>query len=195
MLSLLLVLVTSQSPTSRPVPTATSEPSRLAGEYFVQKAGATWLYAGPKNKASYKITSFVDWRAAFSFSLGKRSAAGHWRVKDGAWLEKSSARGESEVVLLPALMTRGTRWQAAASLERAKSGISQFEVLALDAQVELPTGITVEHCLAVLESDLEGGDPYTHYFAPNVGKVAVRGPDDWLFRLTEFRAGQRSHAE
>ncbi len=191
-----MVLLLSQAPTSRPAATATSESSRLAGEYFVQKTGATWNYAGAKGtKAHYSINAFVDWRAAFSFSFGKRSAAGHWRVRDGTWLEKSPARGDAEAVLLPAVMTRGTRWVAAASLERGKSDQSQYEVLALDAQVELPTGLTVDHCLAVYESALDGTDAYTHYYAPNVGKVAVRGPDDWLFRLTDFHPGQRGHAE
>jgi len=195
-LSLVVLLTMTQAPTSRPVHTATSEASRLAAEYFVQKAGATWNYAGPRGaKAHYTITSFVEWRAAFTFTAGKRSVSGHWRIKEGAWLERSGARSESEVVLLPATMTRGTSWSAPASIERGKSVASQYEVLALDAQVELPTGVTVDHCLAVLESARDGSDPHTHYYAPNVGKVAVRGPDDWLFRLTDFRSGQRSHAE
>lgn len=193
---LMLMAVLSQAPSSRPAPTPTSESSRLAGEYFVQKQGATWNYAAAKGgRAHYSITAFVDWRATFSFSLGKRTAAGHWRVKDGTWFEKSPARGDVEAVLLPAVMTRGTRWVTFASLERGKLEQSQYEVLALDAQVELPTGMTVDHCLAVYESALDGTDGYTHYYAPNVGKVAVRGPDDWLFRLTDFNPGQRGHAE
>ncbi len=188
---LAMLMVLSQAPT-RPAASATNEPSRVAGEYFVQKAGTVWNYAAAKgSKAHYSITSFVEWRAAFSFSLGKKSASGHWRIKDGAWLEKR----EVESVLLPAVMTRGTSWVAPASIERGKAGQSSFEVLALDALVELPTGVVVDHCLAVLESAIEGGDPYTHYYAPNVGKVAVRGPDDWLFRLTDFHPGSRSHAE
>lgn len=191
-LSLLLLLVTTQ-PTSR---RATSEASRVASEYFVQKTGASWSYAGAKgSKAHYAITSFVEWRAAFSFSLGKKSVAGYWRIKEGAWLERTASRGESEVMLLPATMSRGTTWHAPASIERGKRETSQYEVLALDAQVELPTGVTVDHCLAVLESSVDGSESFTHYYAPNVGKVAVRAPDDWLFRLTEFRSGQRGHAE
>ncbi|MER2560383.1 MAG: hypothetical protein ABTQ32_06685, partial [Myxococcaceae bacterium] len=66
---------------------------------------------------------------------------------------------------------------------------------ALDAQVDLPNGIIIDHCLAVLESGLDGSAPYTHYYAPNLGKVGVRGPDDWLFRLVEFRPGSRGHSE
>ena len=102
---------------------------------------------------------------------------------------------EAEVVLLPATLTVGTRWVAPASLERGKAEQSQFEVLALDGEVELPTGVTVDHCLTVLESAIDGSSPFTHYYAPNVGKVAVRGPDDWLFLLTAFQPGQRGHAE
>ncbi len=192
-LSLVLLLITTQA---RPPHSATSEASRVAGEYFVQKTGASWSYVGAKGaKAHYAINSFVEWRAAFSFSFGKKSASGHWRIKEGAWLERSSARSESEAVLLPATMSRGTTWSAPASIERGKNETSQYEVLALDAQVELPTGATVDHCLAVLESSVDGSDSYTHYYAPNVGKVAVRGPTDWLFRLTEFRSGHRGHAE
>ena len=186
-----LMVVLSQAP-ARSGGSATSEPSRVAGEYFVQKSGTVWNYAAAKgSKAHYTITSFVDWRAAFTYSLGKKTASGHWRIKDGAWLEKR----ETEGVLLPAVMSRGTSWVAPASIERGKAAQSSFEVLALDALVELPTGVVVDHCLAVLESAIEGGDSYTHYYAPNVGKVAVRGPDDWLFRLTDFHPGSRSHAE
>ena len=189
LLSLMLVL--SQAPT-RSGASATSEASRVAGEYFVQKAGTVWNYAAAKgSKAHYSITSFVEWRAAFSFSLGKKTVSGHWRIKDGAWLEKREVEG----VLLPALMTRGTSWVAPASVERGKAEQSSFEVLSLDAVIELPTGVVVDHCLAVLESAVDGGDTYTHYYAPNVGKVAVRGPDDWLFRLTDFHPGARGHAE
>jgi hypothetical protein len=71
---------------------------------------------------------------------------------------------------------------------------SQYEVMALEASVELPNGITVDHCLAVLEAGPDGSEPYTHYYAPNVGKVAVLAPTGWLYRLLEFRPGSR-HAE
>jgi hypothetical protein len=192
MISVLLMLSLSQAPRGGSV----IERSHVAGEYFVQKAGTHWSYVSPKGvKAHYAITTFIDWRAQFTFSFGKKSASGHWLVRNGAWLEKSGARAEAEVVLLPATLTIGTRWVAPASLERGAADQSQFEVLALDAVVELPRGITVDHCLTVLESALDGSSPFTHYYAPNVGKVAVRGPDDWLFLLTEFRPGQRGQTE
>ncbi len=59
----------------------------------------------------------------------------------------------------------------------------------------LPNGVTVEHCLAVLEMPVEGGDAYTHYYAPNIGKVAVQGPEGWVYRLLEFRSGGKGHSE
>ena len=194
-----LVLATAASaepPTARQPATATSEATRLGAEYFIQKAGATWTYqlqSGSKGRVS--INSFVEWKAGFSYSIGKKSVSGTWRVKEGNWLERSSARADGEVVLLPAVMTRGTRWQAPASIEKGTKETSQYEVLALDAQVDLPNGIIIDHCLAVLESGLDGSAPYTHYYAPNLGKVGVRGPDDWLFRLVEFRPGSRGHSE
>lgn len=197
--ALALVLATAASaepPTARQPATATSEATRLGAEYFIQKAGATWTYqlqSGGKGRVS--INSFVEWKAGFSYSIGKKSVSGTWRVKEGNWLERSSARADGEVVLLPAVMTRGTRWQAPASIEKGTKETSQYEVLALDAQVDLPNGIVIDHCLAVLESGLDGSAPYTHYYAPNLGKVGVRSPDDWLFRLVEFRPGSRGHSE
>jgi hypothetical protein len=174
----------------------TSEPSRHAGEYFVQKPGVTWVYQLPgKAKGRASINGFVDWKASWSVSLGKRQASGTWRVKEGAWVERTSIRGEGELLLLPATLTRGTRWLAPASVERAGQGKAQYEVLSIDAVVELPNGLTAEHCLAVLESAADGSDPHTHYWAPNVGKVAVQGPKGWLYQLLEFRAGRRDSAE
>lgn len=189
-------VVSAEPPTARQPATATSEATRLGAEYFIQKAGATWTYQlQGSGKGRVSINSFVEWKAAFSFSLGKRSGSGTWRVKEGAWLERSSSRADAEVVLLPAVMTRGTRWQAPASLERGGRESAQYEVVALDAQVDLPNGIVIDHCLAVLETGLDGSAPHTHYYAPNIGKVGVRGPDDWLFRLVEFRPGSRGHQE
>jgi hypothetical protein len=131
-----------------------------------------------------------------SLSLGgKTSGNATWRVKEGAWLERSGLRSDHEVVLLPASMSRGTRWTAPASIERGGTKPASYEVVALEAMVELPTGLTVEHCLAVLEMPEAGGDAFTHYYAPNVGKVAVQGPDGWLYRLVEFRSGAKGHAE
>lgn len=182
--------------TARPPASATSEATRLGAEYFVQRAGAAWTYQLAKGKGRVTISSFVDWRAHVAISLGGRmSGSTTWRVKDGVWLERSGLRGEHEAVVLPATMTRGTRWDAPASIERGGTRPSSYEVIALEAMVELPTGLTVEHCLAVLESAPEGGDAYTHYYAPNVGKVAVQGPDGWLYRLVEFRSGGKGHSE
>ncbi len=182
-------------PVARPQPSATSEPSRLGGEYFVQRAGAAWTYQAGKGKARWSINSFTDWKAFFSFSFGKKSGSGTWRVKDGVWLERSLARTEGEAVVLPAVITVGTRWTAPPSIERGGKGPSTFEVLALDATVELPNGKGAEQCLAVLETGPDGAGPYTHYYAPNLGKVAVRGPEDWVLRLVEFYSGQRGHSE
>jgi hypothetical protein len=197
--SLLLLLTlscTALAQTARPAPSATTEASRLGAEYFVQRAGATWTYQLEKGKGRVSIVSFIDWKAQVSISLGgKLSGGAAWRVKEGAWLERSGLRGEHEAVILPASMSRGTRWQDVASIERGGNKPSSFEVLALEAQVELPTGITVEHCLAVLETADAGGGAYTHYYAPNIGKVAVQGPEGWVYRLIEFRSGGKGHSE
>jgi hypothetical protein len=179
----------------RPVATATTEASRLGAEYFVQRAGASWTYQLGKSKGRVTVASFIDWRAQVSISLGKWVGGATWRVKDGVWLERSGLRGEHEAIILPAQMTRGTRWQAPSSMERGSGKVSAFEVVALEADVELPTGMTVEHCLAVLETAPEGGEGYTHYYAPNIGKVGVQGPEGWIYRLVEFRSGARGHAE
>lgn len=181
MLALALALTLSQS--------GTNEAARLGAEYFVQRAGVTWTYELPKGRGRVSVSSFIDWRAHVSVSLGKWSGSSVWRVKDGAWLEKSGLRGGAEAVVLPATLTRGTRWVTAASMERGGAQQSAFEVIALEAQVLLPNGQTLDSCLAVLETPVGGGDSLTHYYAQNVGKVAVQGPDGWLYRLIEFRGG------
>ncbi len=172
-----------------------SEPSHQAGEYFVQRAGVTWVYQMPKGgRARFSINAFVDWKASFTFTIGKRSGAGSWRVKEGAWLERTLSRGEGEMVVLPAVLKEGTRWKAPASLERGPGTTSQFEVMALNAVIDLPNGTRMGNCLAVLETRLDGSEPWIHYWAPNVGKIAVRGPDDWVMQLLQFTQA-RSHSE
>jgi len=189
----LLLLLLAQ--VARPPASATSEASRLGAEYFVQRAGAQWTYQLGKGKGRVAINSFLDLKAQVSISLGKASGSAAWRVKEGVWLERSGLRGEHEAVILPATMSRGTRWQEVASIERGGFKPSSFEVVALEAQVELPNGMVVEHCLAVLEMPEEGGEAFTHYYAPNIGKVAVQGPDGWVYRLLEFRSGGKGHSE
>lgn len=181
MLTLALLLSLSQ--------TGLTEASRLGAEYFVQRGGVTWTYELPKGKGRVAVSSFTDWRAHVSISLGKSNGSAVWRVKDGVWLEKSALRGGGEAVVLPATLTRGTRWVTAASIEHGGSKQSAFEVIALEAQVALPNGQTLDNCLAVLETPVDGGDALTHYYVQNVGKVAVQGPDGWLYRLVEFRGG------
>ncbi len=181
MLALALALTLSQ--------TGTHEASRLGAEYFVQRAGVSWTYELAKGKGRVSISSFVDWRAHVSISLGKWSGSSVWRVKDGAWLERSSLRGGDEAIILPATLTRGTRWVTAASIERGGGKKSAFEVLALEASVELPNGQMFDGCLAVLETPVDGGDSLTHYYSQNLGKVAVQGPEGWLYRLTDFKGG------
>lgn len=186
----------AEPPNVRRPASPTTEATRLGAEYFIQKAGASWSYqlqGGSKGRVT--INAFVEWKASFSYSLGKKSGSGTWRVKEGNWLERTSARADGEVVVLPAVMTRGSRWQAPASVERGTRELVQYEVLALDAQVDLPTGVIVDDCLVVLETALDGTAPYTHYYSPNIGKVGVRGPDDWLYRLVEFKPGARGHQE
>jgi len=189
------VVSATEPPEARPPSSATSEASRLGAEYFVQKAGAAWVYQGVKGKGRVSINSFVDWRAQFSYAVAGKSGSGSWRVKEGVWLERAAGRSEHEAVLLPATMTRGTRWTAPASIERGGGGQAQYEVVALEATVETPNGMTVDHCLAVLETAADGSDPHTHYYAPNMGKVAVMGPAGWLYRLVEFHSGSRGHQE
>ncbi|GMU61240.1 MAG: hypothetical protein AMXMBFR34_30030 [Myxococcaceae bacterium] len=192
---LCLPALAEEPPEARPPPSPTSEAARLGAEYFVQKAGAAWVYQGVKGKGRVSINTFVDWRAHFSYAVAGKSGSGTWRVKEGVWLERTGGRSEHEAVVLPAKMTRGTRWTAAASIERGGGGQAQYEVVALEAVVELPNHLTVEHCLAVLETAADGSDAHTHYFAPNMGKVAVAAPDGWLYRLVEFHSGSRGHQE
>jgi hypothetical protein len=179
---------------SRPPTAPTAEATRVAAEYFVQKAGVTWVYQLEKTKGRVTITDISDWRSRVSFSLGRRVGTTTWRLKDGAWLERSAARGDAEAVVLPPTMSFGTRWRATASIERGGGRPAQYEVMALEATVDLPNGQSAEQCLAVLETELDGSEPYTHFYAPNIGKVAVQGPSGWLYRLVEFHAASR-HSE
>lgn len=184
MLTLTILLALSQNGHG------TNEASRLGAEYFVQRAGVSWTYELPKGKGRVSISSFVDWRAHVSVALGRWSGSSVWRVKDGVWLERSGLRGGEEAIILPATLTRGTRWVTAASMERGGKK-SAFEVIALEATVELPNGQSLDNCLAVLETPVEGGEGLTHYYAQNIGKVAVQGPDGWLYRLVEMRGAPR----
>jgi hypothetical protein len=181
---------------TRPPATATTEPSRLAAEYYVQRSGVSWTYQLAKGRSRWTVTAFADWKVSFAFAEGKKSGSGIWRMKDGVWLERNTMRGETESVLMPAVMTRGTRWTGPTSVERSGRDISQYEVLALDASVPMPTGGNVDHCLAVLETGENGGGSFTHYYAPSVGRVAVLGPDgEWVMRLVEFNSGSKGHTE
>jgi len=72
LLALALALTLSQ--------TGTNEASRLGAEYFVQRAGVSWTYELTKGKGRVSISSFTDWRAHVSISLGKWSGSSVWRV-------------------------------------------------------------------------------------------------------------------
>jgi hypothetical protein len=170
-------------------PTPTAENARSGAIYFAARAGSSWSYvAGDKAKARITVDTVENWAARFHVEWGKRSTSGTWRVRDGAWVEKLPTHEES--VVLPAQLSVGSRWTGPSSLERGEKGLSKFEVISMDAQVELPNGGSREGCVAVLETG-EGSDhAFTHFYAPNAGKVAVQGPEGWVLRLIEYRAGR-----
>jgi len=168
----------------------TAEGSRSGAVYYMGRPGSTWSYAaGEKGKARVTVESVENWAARFHVDWGKRSISGTWRVRDGAWVEKLPTNG-AESIVLPAHVSVGSRWTGPSSIERGEKSLSRFEVISLDAQVELPSGGTREGCVAVLES-ADGSDrAFTHFYAPMSGKVAVQGPEGWLLRLLEFRPGR-----
>jgi hypothetical protein len=167
----------------------TAENSRSGAIYFMGRAGSSWSYAaGDKAKAHVTVDAVENWAARFHVDWGKRSTSGTWRVRDGAWVEKLPAHEES--VVLPAQLSVGSRWTGPSSLERAEKGLSKFEVISMDAQVELANGATREGCVAVLETGDGSDRAFTHFYAPNSGKVGVQGPEGWVLRLIEFRAGR-----
>ena len=167
----------------------TAEGSRSGATYYMGRAGSSWSYAaGEKGKARVTVESVENWAARFHVDWGKRSTSGTWRVRDGAWVEKLPSHAEA--VVLPAQLSVGSRWTGPSSLERGDKGTSKFEVISMDAQVELPNGSTRESCVAVLETGGEGEGAITHFYAPNTGKVAVQGPEGWMLRLLEFRPGR-----
>lgn len=183
MISLLSLLLLSASPMS--------EGSRSAGDYYAVRSGTSWSYLAGKDKVSVKVSGVENWQARVQVNWGKRSTGGNWRVKAGAWLERLS--GVGEVVLLPAALHIGSLWSGPSSIERNGKDVSQFEVVATDATVEVPAG-TFEKCLAVLETSQSGG-VLTHYWAPNVGKVAVKSNDDFVLKLVSFDPGRRSNGD
>lgn len=168
-----------------------SEGSRSAGDYYAVRSGSSWSYLSGKDKVSVKVSGVENWQAHVQVTWGKRSTGGNWRVKEGAWLERLS--GVGEVVLLPASMHIGSQWTGPSSLERNGKDLSQFEVVATDATVQVPAG-TFEKCLAVIETSPSGA-MLTHYWAPNVGKVAVKSNDDFLLKLVSFVAGRRANGD
>jgi hypothetical protein len=168
----------------------TAEGSRSGAAYFMGRAGSSWSYAaGEKSKAKVTVESVENWAARFHLDWGKRSTFGTWRVRDGAWVEKLPSN-DHEAIVLPAHVAVGSRWNAPASVERGEKGTSKFEVISMDAQVELPNGSTREGCVAVLETGDGSDRAFTHFYAPNTGKIAVQGPEGWLLRLIEFRPGR-----
>jgi hypothetical protein len=190
LLCLLATSAAAQEDKARQAPSATTEGGRVAGEYYVDKPRTSWLYQlGAKGRARLSIVSNENWQARFSFDYPKRALGGTWRIKDGTWYERS-ARGD-DVVVLPHLLTMGTRWRSPSSVERGGKDTSQFEVIATDATVEFEDGTTWVHCLTVLESGEASGEALTHFWAPTVGKVGVQSGSTWLTRLLEFRPGSR----
>lgn len=174
--------------------TATNESGRAAGQYFAAKAGAVWTYGTRDGPVRYAVDSVQGWKATVHVKLGKRAGAATWRIRDGAWLEKLGGVADDHVVL-PANLSVGTRWHGPSSFERNGKDASDFEVLALDAQVEAGAdGKAWDKCVAVLETSATGlGPALTHYYAVNVGKVAVREADAWLLKLVEFLPGRYTH--
>lgn len=167
----------------------TAEGARSGATYYMGRAGSSWSYvAGDKGKARVTVDSVENWAARFHVEWGKRSTSGTWRVRDGAWVEKLPTH-DHESVVLPAHLSVGSRWGGPSSLERGEKGTSKFEVLSMDAQVELGNGNTREGCVAVLETG-DSDRAFTHFYAPMTGKVAVQGPEGWLLRLIEFRPGR-----
>ena len=168
-----------------------SEGSRTAGDYYAVRSGTSWNYLAGKDKVSVKVSAVENWQARVQVSWGKRSTGGNWRVKEGAWLERWA--GVGEVVLLPASMHVGSQWSGPSSIERNGKDVSQFEVVATDAVVVVPAG-TFEKCLAVLETSPSGG-VLTHFWAPNVGKVAVKSNEEFVLKLVSFDPGRRANGD
>jgi hypothetical protein len=173
---------------AKPLP----EGVHAAGEYYAVRAGTVWKYAAGKERPTVSVNSIENWTAHVSLSWGKRSTTMAWRVKDGAWLERSGSHPGTEIIFMPAQLQVGTRWKGPSSVERSGKDESTFEVLAIDATVEGDQ--TYDHCLAVLETS--GGAPLTHFYAPNVGKVGVKGDgDEWVLKLVEYRPGRHVNGD
>lgn len=170
---------------------APSESSHAASDYYAVRAGTAWSYLAGKEKVSVKVSAVENWQARVQVNWGKRSTGGNWRVKEGAWLERLS--GVPEVVLLPAALHLGSQWSGPSSIERNGKDASQFEVIATDATVQVPAG-TFEKCLAVLETS-GSGTMLTHFWAPNVGKVAVKAHEDFVLKLVAFDPGRRANGD
>jgi hypothetical protein len=183
--------------------TVGAESVRMAGQYLVSRPGTVWIFQQSKGHGRISVASAGDWKVAFNYAVVGRIGSGVWRIKDGAWLERSALRGTEDAVVLPAQVSRGAQWQSTASIERGGKGLSTFEVISLDASVEPPppaashkgtSPVPIEHCLAVLESS-DSDVVYIHYYAPHLGKVAVQAGGEWLFRLVELRGQPAAPAE
>src|SRR5258708_1780654 len=125
--AILLISLTAAAPTA--------EGSRQGATYYVGRTGSTWSYATDKGRAKVIVDSVENWAAHCHVAGGKRSVGGVWRAREGAWVQKLPERPEA--VILPAQVTVGTRWAGPASIERGGAASSIFEVISMDAQVEL----------------------------------------------------------
>ena len=166
-----------------------------------------------KNQSSTPgiITEFLDTPGLSKIEIRNASdqlVSSGYRLngkKESSWIEFSPASGmiksSSSTKSFRGAQTKvmASKWPASpaslapSSIERNGKDVSQFEVVATDAVVEVPAG-TFEKCLAVLETSPSGG-VLTHFWAPNVGKVAVKSNDEFVLKLVSFDPGRRANGD
>jgi hypothetical protein len=173
---------------------AHAQAERRAAEFLVDRRGASWAYDGPLGPA--EVVTVVEKAASGEITVrnADQNVGGSseltWRLADGAWTERFSARGPRPVVLLPARLTVGTRWEWTYTDLLGATGTHRFQVTALADTVVLKSGEKVPRCLRVEEHRPDLGDmPVVHWFAAGKGEVAVQVGGSWYRSLSHFTPG------
>lgn len=187
-----------EPPTSRPPATSTTESSRLGVEYLVQKAGTTWVYqleGQAKARGRLTIIRLADWRAHFSYGFGKQSGSEALVCALGCVARanqyaRPSRGGGAPGADEPWLDVEGAR------LNRTRR--RRGRAVRGDGAGRHRRAAERQH-LGPLPGGAGDGARWQRGVEPllrppSLGKVAVRSPRGWVYRLVEFRSGSK-HAE
>jgi hypothetical protein len=169
-------------------PAAASPRERTAKEFFVDRVGSDWLYHGSNGS---------DWHLKIADNRDGLDVEGDeapktWRLDNGAWTEVYDRHGSKPVVVLPAKLRVGTKWEWSYESLAHEDFTLAFEVTSVSEKLALDTGLKFSDCVVVKESGASPSGYRLHYFVAGRGEVAVQllAGDErvWELALAKFVA-------